>query len=185
MKTCQGGKDRSRLLLDAGAVPNRGVSPASLRRPDGRCVPASGSANGYAASGCRRRWPCCGAAARRRRGSPARAPGSAGEPPRDRPGRCWSPAPRSGSRRRLRCDPLTSKVTSRAPTASASAWSCSLLLCQVVRRQADIYRAEVVVEVLDPLRAGDRHDVVPLRQHPRERELAGRAALRGGSACAR
>ena len=35
----------------------------------------------------------------------------------------------------------------------------------------------VLLEVLAALRARDRHDVVALREHPRERELRGRAAL--------
>src|SRR5205807_1188839 len=52
-------------------------------------------------------------------------------------------------------------------------------LRQVVGREADLYGAEVVVEVLDLLRAGDRDDVLPLGQHPGESKLARRAPLRG------
>src|SRR5262245_44373716 len=50
-------------------------------------------------------------------------------------------------------------------------------LPQVIRRQAHLDRAEVVIEVFDPLCARNRHDVLPLRQYPRQGKLARRAAL--------
>ena len=50
-------------------------------------------------------------------------------------------------------------------------------LRKLVRAQADVHRTQVVVEVLDPFRAGDRHDVITLCQHPRQGKLARGAAF--------
>ena len=44
-------------------------------------------------------------------------------------------------------------------------------------RERDVERRDVLLEVLHPLRARDRDDVVALRQHPRERELRRGAAF--------
>ena len=54
---------------------------------------------------------------------------------------------------------------------------------QVVGGEVHVGGADVLLEVGDPLGAGDRDDVVALREHPGERELAGRAALVLGDAC--
>src|SRR3954454_11920372 len=43
--------------------------------------------------------------------------------------------------------------------------------------QLKLGRSPVLLEVRDPLGAGDRDDVLALCQHPRKRELAGRDAL--------
>src|SRR6478735_1331860 len=45
------------------------------------------------------------------------------------------------------------------------------------RRQLDLARAPVLLEIGHALGAGDRHDVVALGEHPRQRELARRRAL--------
>src|SRR4051794_17898198 len=50
---------------------------------------------------------------------------------------------------------------------------------QVVVGQLDVERRDVLLEVVDVLRAGDRHDVIAAAQHPRERELARRGVLLG------
>src|SRR3989442_1608276 len=50
---------------------------------------------------------------------------------------------------------------------------------QLVVRQLDRRRGDVLLEVAPPLRARDRDDVVTLRLHPRERELRRRDALLG------
>ena len=44
---------------------------------------------------------------------------------------------------------------------------------ELVVRERDLGRRDVLLEVRAALRARDRHDVVALREHPRERELAG------------
>src|SRR5919112_939995 len=48
---------------------------------------------------------------------------------------------------------------------------------QVILAQLDLGRAPVLLEVGHALGAGDRHDVLAPRQHPRERKLPGRDAL--------
>src|SRR5439155_8135522 len=40
----------------------------------------------------------------------------------------------------------------------------------------DVECSDVLLEVLASLRARDRHEVLPLRQHPRQRQLARRTA---------
>ena len=51
---------------------------------------------------------------------------------------------------------------------------------QVVRRQLDVQRGEVLLQVRDPLRAGDRDDVLALRERPGDGQLCRRAALGPG-----
>src|SRR5262245_27367389 len=53
-------------------------------------------------------------------------------------------------------------------------------LGEVLGRQLDIERADVLLETLDAPSAGDRDDVVALREHPGERELRRGHALRRG-----
>src|SRR5690349_18128273 len=43
--------------------------------------------------------------------------------------------------------------------------------------QLHVHRADILVEILDVLGAGDRNDVIALREHPGESELRGGAAL--------
>src|SRR5262245_51368070 len=50
-------------------------------------------------------------------------------------------------------------------------------LRELVPRQRDAHRAQVVLEVLHALGARNGHDVLPLGQDPRQRELRGSAAL--------
>ena len=50
-------------------------------------------------------------------------------------------------------------------------------LLQIARRELHLEGADVFLEILPLLRPGDRHDVLALRQHPRERELGRRALL--------
>ena len=47
-------------------------------------------------------------------------------------------------------------------------------------RQLDLGGGRVLLEVLDALRARDRHDVLALVQQPRERQLRRRAVELGG-----
>src|SRR5439155_706714 len=54
-----------------------------------------------------------------------------------------------------------------------------LEVAQVLVGQLDVEHRDVRLEVPDPGRAGDGNDVLALRQHPRERDLRGGAALRG------
>src|SRR5512132_4255788 len=48
---------------------------------------------------------------------------------------------------------------------------------QVFPREPYLQRAEVLLEILPPLGSRDGHDVVPLRHHPRQGQLPGRAPL--------
>src|SRR5205814_1863701 len=48
---------------------------------------------------------------------------------------------------------------------------------EVASRQLDGERADVLFEVLAARRTGNRYDVLPLGEHPRERELGRRTAL--------
>src|SRR5436190_2828116 len=54
---------------------------------------------------------------------------------------------------------------------------CCVDLTQVVRRELDVDRAEVLFQAVDLRGARDGHDPRLLREHPRERELRGRHAL--------
>src|SRR5579862_1451118 len=51
-------------------------------------------------------------------------------------------------------------------------------LDELVRRQLDVARGRVLLEIRAPLRARDRDDVVAPREHPGERNLRGRRAAR-------
>src|ERR671930_2146723 len=53
-------------------------------------------------------------------------------------------------------------------------------LGEVLGGQLDVERADVLLETLDAPGAGDRDDVVALREHPGERELRWGHALRCG-----
>lgn len=50
-------------------------------------------------------------------------------------------------------------------------------LLDLLLRDMHLERPDILLHILDPLRAGDRYDVVALRRQPRERQLARRAAL--------
>lgn len=53
---------------------------------------------------------------------------------------------------------------------------CGVQNSELRRRQPNSERADVLVKILAPLGTGDRHDVVALRQHPRQRQLRRRTA---------
>jgi len=48
---------------------------------------------------------------------------------------------------------------------------------KVLRRERHVERRCILLEIFAALRAGDRHDIVALRQHPGERKLRGCATL--------
>src|SRR5689334_18416910 len=66
----------------------------------------------------------------------------------------------------------------RVARACSGAWRDDLVDArEVLPREPHVESADILLQVLATLGAGDRHDVVALRQHPGERELRGRAAL--------
>src|SRR5690606_3641398 len=56
-------------------------------------------------------------------------------------------------------------------------WRDSVQSIQILARQLDIERPDVLLQPIDAPRAGDRHDVLALCEDPGERQLRRRTAL--------
>ena len=75
---------------------------------------------------------------------------------------------------------LTPGSRSGVPSGSRPPGRRAVQPGQLVVGELHVERADVLLEVLDPLGAGDRHDVVALLLHPGQRDLAGQHAVRLG-----
>jgi len=64
-----------------------------------------------------------------------------------------------------------------AGAGGATEGSCGVNPAKVFVAQRDVRRGEVLLEICAALRAGYWHDVAPLAEDPRQRELPGRDAL--------
>src|ERR1035441_10347504 len=70
-------------------------------------------------------------------------------------------------------------AASEGPAGGAFAEGCALRdgvldAVELLRRQLDIDRGDVLLDVGDAFRARNRNDVLPAREHPRNGELRGR-----------